>query len=208
MEEGSESRKRNSNGKPLGRRFHKRKKATQQDHSNGKPLGRRFHKRKKATQQDHSSINIAQARTEIVSAFHLHRSSSSSCDYGSQYCSSLLESLPLPQPTWSTTPPSVVATPPPPPPPPMEALEFEWVENLASSYTWWLGFLKTLDGNNNTAQVVSKYPFEEDIVMGMGYGLKIGDPLPCLDGNDDHQSSSLDEWLTIPTVEDQGEMMM
>ncbi|CAL5422849.1 unnamed protein product [Camellia sinensis] len=184
MEEDSESRKRNSNGKPIGRRFHKRK---------------------KATQQDHSSINVAQARRDIVNAFHLHRSSSSSCDYGSQYCSSLLESLPLPQPTWSTTPPSVLATPPPPP---MEALEFECAENLASSYTWWLGFLKTLDGNNNTAQVVSKYPFEEDIVTGMGYGLKIGDPLPCLDGNDDHQSSSVDEWLTIPTVEDQGEMMM
>ncbi|KAA8517702.1 hypothetical protein F0562_015176 [Nyssa sinensis] len=180
---------------------------------------------------------MAEARREIVDALQLHRSSSSSsscktwwghtivghvCNCDSirnpsdsiisclQYCSSLSNNLPLgPEPTWSTTAPSIPATPPPP----MEALEFEWAENLASSYTWWLGFLDTLDVKNTE---LSNNPSEENII-GEGnsrlfgqcpdHGSKLDDIVLSLDAND-QSSSNLDEWLTFPTSEDQGELIM
>ena len=69
---------------------------------------------------------------------------------GAEYCYSLLEEMPLPGPTWSTTEPCVLAMPLPPPssaPPNIfeGSVELEWGENQASSYSWWLGFLQSLD---------------------------------------------------------------
>ncbi|KAJ0088537.1 hypothetical protein Patl1_31473 [Pistacia atlantica] len=164
-------------------------------------------------------INMAEARREIVQALQLHRSSmkqtsttkstgivaaasipkvasSSQCCYYS-----LTESMPLPEPVWSTTAPTISAAPPAA----MESLEFEWGENQASSYSWWLGFLKTLDG-----KIVehSKYQHLEKINNAMensrvGFGHQDSSKLGDGDGSD--QNSSPDEWLMFPSYDDQGE---
>ncbi|KAH7864955.1 hypothetical protein Vadar_000352 [Vaccinium darrowii] len=142
-------------------------------------LPRRRSKRRKGGQ--HSGFSMAEARREVFSALHLHRSSSSSssidsitrylgqlmhtsstsrgddgnigefvsCTYGSsqchRYCYSVLDSLPLPQPTWSTTAPSIItiSTPPLPPPPFPPPTEANWAEKWASSYACWMGFHST-----------------------------------------------------------------
>ncbi|CAI9782350.1 unnamed protein product [Fraxinus pennsylvanica] len=87
-------------------------------------------------------INMAEARRDIVNALHLHRLSSSSTSgtagnstWTSQNCYQLMESMPIPEPTWSTTPPAVMCAPVPS----VEVLEFGWPENMSSSYTWWIG---------------------------------------------------------------------
>ncbi|KAB1224519.1 hypothetical protein CJ030_MR2G016408 [Morella rubra] len=168
-------------------------------------------------------MNMAEARREIAHALYLHRASSSSFspspsssssssqpaiggestvignsfDYSnpisgvSQYCYSLIESMPLPEPIWSTTAPSILAAPPPPGA--MESPEFEWGENQAS-YTWWLGFLQTLDG---------KHSEEPNLPFGNSGPLFSQCEEPTfLDSSG--QSSSPDEWLMFPTTEDQG----
>ncbi|CAK9153745.1 unnamed protein product [Ilex paraguariensis] len=174
---------------------------------------------------------MAEARREIVNALHLHRSTSSSTSCGtrwgptmvantcnivvnkppiasSQQYYPLLDSLSLPAvpPTWSTTAPSLLPTITPPP---MESLEFEWPKNLSSSYAWWLGFLKTIDGKISTQ--VSKCPYGENIVVSdsrvlgqfPGGSTELGDQPPSLDANGPNPSP--DDWLTVPTAEDQGE---
>jgi hypothetical protein len=177
-----------------------------------KPVRRRSHARRPAPND--CVIDMAEARREIAHALHLRRSLSSSSSAaaaaaaaascfmnrkptisgnrnsifgGSQYCYSVMESMPLPEPIWSTTAPSILAAPAPPA---MEAPEFEWGENQAS-YTWWLGFLKTLDSKLYNEE--PRYPFENQ---------ELGEP-PFLDACD---QSCPDEWLMFPTTtEDQGE---
>jgi hypothetical protein len=119
-----------------------------------KPVRRRSHARRPAPND--CVIDMAEARREIAHALHLRRSLSSSSSAaaaaaaaascfmnrkptisgnrnsifgGSQYCYSVMESMPLPEPIWSTTAPSILAAPAPPA---MEAPEFEWGENQAS----------------------------------------------------------------------------
>ncbi|XP_011032576.1 PREDICTED: uncharacterized protein LOC105131352 [Populus euphratica] len=185
-----------------------------------RPMRRRSHTRKTNTQD--RVINMGEARREIAHALHLHRSSSASSpsasssgasrrdptillgnnysNYGinnkscfarnSQYlCYSLTDTLPTPEPVWSTTTTTTALTTPPS----MESTEFEWGENQAASYSWWLGFLKTLDGNSNTpclkdeAEMISNpRVFEES-------------------SHDQLTSISTDEWLTFPNNEDQDE---
>ncbi|KAI9074919.1 hypothetical protein K1719_043148 [Acacia pycnantha] len=69
-----------------------------------------------------------------------------------QYCYSLLEAMPMAGPVWSTTEPCVLAEPlesvPAEAPTSESSVELEWGENQASSYSWWIGFLESLDGNN------------------------------------------------------------
>lgn len=175
-------------------------------------------------------INGAEARGEIAGAFNLYKSSLYSpatsswgrsfsnnngrgigraTVAGPQYCCySLLETLPLPEPTWSNTPPSILAAPSiVATPPPLEPTDFEWEESFAASCTWWLGFLKSLDGKRSEEP---KRPFEENVVMrntGV-FGHHQDGPMPgetpCLDVND--QGLYLDEWLMTPT-EDVFEVM-
>lgn len=187
------------------------------NNSTRKPMRRRAHTRR--VPQD-CIINMAEARREIVQALQLHRSSmkqttkstgilavtatpfvasSSLCCYNS-----LTESMPLPEPIWSTTAPAISAAPPSV----VESLEFEWGENQAASYSWWLGFLKTLD-----SKIVehSKYPHLEKISNVMENsravfddhhdGSKLGDG----DRDESGQNSSPDEWLMFPSSDDQGE---
>lgn len=171
-----------------------------------------------------SVINMAEARREIVHALNLHRSSSSRVRStvatgeagaalptignrppavgslvglcGVSY--SLTESMPLPEPIWSTTAPSI----PVEPPAPTESLEcFEWGGNQAAAYAWWLGFLKMLDGKNicNNIDQNSRYPssYLEKIVNG-----KLGEGI-FMDASD--QNTCTDEWLIFPAIEDEGE---
>lgn len=221
--------------KPLSQRCHlqlKEKEIMEEgSKKNNSPRTSTIRRRSSSRRASQSSfINVAEARREVASALNLHRSSSSpyspsassrrsSYNYkygiskatvaGPQYCCySLLETLPLPEPTWSTTPPAIFAAPSIVATPPLlEAIEFEWEESFTTSYAWWLGFLKSLDGKSTEE---SKYPFEENVVMRNSWlfgqrqdGPKLGES-PCLDAND--QSSYLDEWLMIPPTEDVSEM--
>ncbi|XP_044461420.1 uncharacterized protein LOC123192824 [Mangifera indica] len=156
------------------------------NNSTRKPMRRRAHSRR--VPQD-CTINMAEARREIVQALQLHRSSmkqttkstgilavtatpfvasSSLCCYNS-----LTESMPLPEPIWSTTAPAISAAPPSV----VESLEFEWGENQAASYSWWAVFDDHHDGS------------------------KLGD----VDRDESGQNSSPDEWLMFPSSDDQGE---
>ncbi|XVE76643.1 hypothetical protein DITRI_Ditri12bG0190000 [Diplodiscus trichospermus] len=116
-------------------------------------------------------------------------------------CYSLMEAMPmpLPEPVWSTTAPSVPAALPG-----KEALEFfEWGENPASSYTWWLGFLQALDGNNIKK---TKHPsVKENSPAGLEQqeiSYKLGETTNFVGASTDQISASLDEWLMFPTTED------
>ncbi|XWS67319.1 hypothetical protein CRYUN_Cryun05aG0277200 [Craigia yunnanensis] len=197
-----------------------------------KPIRRRSHTRKIV---QGSVINMAEARREIAHALHLHRSSSSSSStstkilsyvaqerepwmLGNLYncstntkkptlatsycCYSSVEAMPmpmpLPEPVWSTTPPSVPAAPP--------GLEFmEWGENQASSYTWWLGFLRALDGNNIEK---TKHPFVDNIVKENCRAVLEQQEISSILGEstsivgESDQNASLDERLMFPTTED------
>ncbi|XAR55770.1 hypothetical protein NMG60_11035970 [Bertholletia excelsa] len=118
----------------------------------------------------------------------------------SQYCVSLLEALPLPEATWSTTEPSVLVTPPTPPRDETTSLlEFEWAEqHLASSSAWWRGFLESLDGNinNYSPQVYPEYSREQNGSVFKGINGKC--PQSPSDAINDQQNSALDDWLTVP----------
>ncbi|KAJ8533121.1 hypothetical protein K7X08_016010 [Anisodus acutangulus] len=162
---------------------------------------------------------MAEARREIVHALHLHRSSSfnNPKNYplfgqrvnSQQYYYSIVESMPIPQPTWSTTAPAIHTAPPllPPPPPPSSST------GEVPEFDWWIGFLKSLDGktseSSNGEVVILKYlPLEEDILMGnskafsqLQDGLKNESP-KCIDANDDPSHQFPDEWLIIPTADD------
>lgn len=120
--------------------------------------------------------------------------------------------MPQPEPVWSTTAPSVLAaTPTVPSPYSKEALEFEWGESQqAASYSWWLGFLKTLDHQanvNGDDQGYSKLLLgNSNAFVNINATSKIGDDdgVAFVDANSD-QSSSLDEWLLFPATENEGE---
>lgn len=88
------------------------------------------------------------------------------------YCYSLLDAMPIPESVWSTTEPSIMAEPSSSssslslPPLSVEAsivegscVDLEWgSENQASSsYSWWLGFLESLDNNN-----IMECPFKRE----------------------------------------------
>lgn len=144
---------------------------------------------------------MAEARREIVNALQLHRSSSSASHVvkinnpailSSQNCyHQLTDSMPIPEPTWSTTAPAVLCAPVPS----MEVLEVEWFDNVSSSYSWWISFLNSLDGKKGASE--SKESSE---------GL-----LPCLDATDVEKSASdandhspfTDEWVIFPAAEEQ-----
>ncbi|KAJ6871508.1 hypothetical protein NC652_037001 [Populus alba x Populus x berolinensis] len=145
-----------------------------------RPMRRRSHGRKTSTQD--RVINMAEARREIAHALHLHRNSQ-------HLCYSLTDTLPTPEPVWSTTTTTTVLTTPPP----MEITEFEWGENQAASYSWWLGFLKTLDGNRNT-------PYLKDEAEMISNPRVFEEP-----SHGQLTSISTDEWLTFPNNEDQDE---
>ncbi|KAH7553922.1 hypothetical protein JRO89_XS12G0078600 [Xanthoceras sorbifolium] len=161
-----------------------------------------------------SVINMAEARREIVHALHLHRSSSSRTTSSSSSSATMLESMPLPEPIWSTTEPSIPAATPPVAAT-MEELEFEWGENQASSHSWWLGFLQALDSKKKIVDNYSKYPCLERITV-MGNSRVFGHQDSCklggedegpnfVDASHDHDqqnSSSPDEWLMFPTTDD------
>ena len=180
-------------------------------------MRRRTHRRK-TTQE--TIINMAEARREISHALHLHRSSakkegtnfdnyysnvkpnfvvnhSNYCDY---YCYPLLETLPCPEPVWSTTAPSVLATVSPV----FEATELVngWGENdddEAASYSWWLGFLNTLDCKSSV----------DNLGIGGGEhrqgGSGLGESPNVVNVELSDQVSVADEWLMFPTTEDQAE---
>ncbi|KAM0994476.1 hypothetical protein ACFX13_010188 [Malus domestica] len=182
--------------------------------SSGKPTRRRFTTKRVSKKCD---VDAAEIRRQIFHAIQLHRSSSSAApaaaappppvSMGSQF-NSLVESMPLPGPVWSTTAPSVS---PHAPSAAMEALEFEWGESQAASYSWWLGFLKTLDGKNADK---SNYPLplgSPNWLFGQNQNsnCKVGDhqeTAALVDAND--QSPSPDEWLMFPNTEDEGETVI
>ncbi|XP_028764257.1 uncharacterized protein LOC114722391 [Neltuma alba] len=116
-----------------------------------------------------------------------------------QYCYSLLEAMPVPGPVWSTTEPCVLAeaqeSAPAEAPTREGPAELEWGENQASSYSWWIGFLETLDGNMSSEKV--KYPFVENIEIEASKGL--GCDSTFVDATE--QSCCLDDWLMIPTMD-------
>ncbi|KAF5187583.1 hypothetical protein FRX31_022831 [Thalictrum thalictroides] len=114
-----------------------------------------------------------------------------------------MEPLPCPQPTWSTTPPSIH----PPPLVPMEMIhEFEWGDNLASSYTWWIGFLKSLDGKKGNIQHENegKHPllFGEGIHHNKFHNSPKHGDLHFNNMGMEDQTSVLDEWLTVPASDE------
>ncbi|KAK7339995.1 hypothetical protein VNO77_20686 [Canavalia gladiata] len=172
--------------------------------------------RRGASHQAHSVINMADA-------WKLHRSSSPppcvtekdfiaegnnsnneidvSMSSDAQYCYYLLEAMPLPGPTWSTTEPSILAEPPSAP---VEApVGLEWGENQASSFTWWLRFLEGLDGNMTKEKL--DLPFVENIVMENSKGLSYEPTF--VDAID--LSCCPDDWFTVPTMEkDLGDMVV
>ncbi|XVF76907.1 hypothetical protein PTKIN_Ptkin13bG0304900 [Pterospermum kingtungense] len=177
--------------------------------SERKPIRRRSHTRKIS---QGCVINMAEARREITHALQLHRSKKPSYTYVGQErldtcatstlscgCYSLVEAMPIPipEPVWSTTAPSVPAAPPG-----LEAMEFlEWGENEAeaSSYTWWLGFLGALDGNN--VEKTKNHFVDNSIIVKQEISSKHGD------GSSD-QNASFDEWLMFPTTKDDSDEMV
>ena len=158
--------------------------------------------------QGHFIINLADANRDISSppcvaeGDPVLQGKSTNCDINmpvfsdAQYCYSLLEAMPLPGPIWSTTSPSVMAEPPPSVSAPINnSVDFEWVENQDSSYSWWLGFLKSLDENVNAedlnSQLLENFVMENSKILGH--------ELAFVDGMD--QNCCPDDWLMIPTVE-------
>lgn len=111
-------------------------------------------------------------------------------------CYYLLETVPLPGPTWSTSEPSVLAEPP------------SFIEgsmgieigenNQASLYTWWIGFLEGLDGKRTVEK-------NEVVVMEHSKGAtsfesKLVDAIDL---------GCCDDWLIVPTMEmDLGDMVV
>lgn len=114
-------------------------------------------------------------------------------------------------PTWSTTGPSVVAGPTSI----LETLEFDhdWVNishdesSFAASYSWWVGFLESLDGPKNDHKELEK------LTLDNGNGLlDLGQAHKCyFDVNEASSSSgSLDEWVENPNSDDslKGELLV
>ncbi|KAG8374467.1 hypothetical protein BUALT_Bualt11G0135200 [Buddleja alternifolia] len=183
-------------------------------------IRRRSHTRRKAAPLTSSNfINMAEARKQIVNALHLHRSSSSSAksitnnvpaivsssnDDPHQYYyyhHQLTDSMPIPEPTWSTTAPAVLCAPVPT----MEMLEIDqWFDNLlssssSSSYSWWMGFLNSLDDKNNNANASS------EVRLGQYHCNLDAKNHPYSSPNSDDQCLvPTDEWLVFPAAEEGG----
>lgn len=166
------------------------------------PMTRRSRSRK--TAQD-CLINTAKVRREIANALHIHRSASSSstspsssrfprkrCSMRTSTCNhGILKpriTVASSQTIWSTTATANNT----------EDLEFEWVENGAASYAWWLGFLKSLDGKNTAAAMEESNQLEESIVK---------DNSKCRELISDEESSFTDDWLTIPPIDEHAELI-
>lgn len=165
------------------------------DYAKKKSIRRRSQSYTRKSAHLNRLIDMAEARREIVNALHLHRLSSSSTpgtagngSWTSQNSYQLTESMPLPEPTWSTTPPTVVCAPVPS----VEVLDFDWPENMCSSYTWWIGFLNSLNCKGNSELMVENSLGKDDLNVEK----------PYLGTNDD-ESPFLDEWLIFPAAEDQ-----
>ncbi|TKY65738.1 hypothetical protein E2542_SST08600 [Spatholobus suberectus] len=123
-----------------------------------------------------------------------------------QYCYYILEAMPQPGPTWSTTGPSVLAKPTPTPSAPIiEApLRVEWGESQDSSCAWWLGYVEGFDDNMTIEKLDP--PFVENVVMenskGPSYESTFVDAI-------DISYCCPDDWLAIPTMEqDFGDIVM
>nr|XP_010325780.1 uncharacterized protein LOC104649041 [Solanum lycopersicum] len=154
---------------------------------------RKYHTRK--TPIINSYTDMAEARREIVHALHLHRSSSfnNPNNYAllgqrvnsQQYYYSIVESMPIPQPTWSTTAPAIHKTPPPPSPLPPSS------SGDVTEFDWWLGFLKSLDLKKNTSEVENILMENSKVISQLQDGLK-----------KDATNNLIDEWLIIPTADD------
>ncbi|KAK7349732.1 hypothetical protein VNO77_07349 [Canavalia gladiata] len=122
-----------------------------------------------------------------------------------QYCYSILEAMPLPGPTWSTTAPCVLAEPQSSTHIEGSLEELEWGENQASSYTWWLGFLESLDDNMSSCEKLD-HPFIDKNVEIQDSKLLSFDS-SFVDAID--LTSSPDDWLMIPPMEmDLGDMVI
>ncbi|KAJ4841575.1 hypothetical protein Tsubulata_031081 [Turnera subulata] len=182
---------------------------------------KRSRTRKVPTHQDRD-INLAEVRREISLALQLLRSSSTpkrdstlsgdgcndqygisynhplTVDYSDQYCCySLLDTLPTPEPVWSTTAPSVLASSPA-----IEAPEFDWGDNVqAATYNWWLGFLKSLDGNIAGPQDFTCE--DHKVAMGDSSALDHNQNASRHGEDSNEQGLSADEWLIFPPFEDQ-----
>ncbi|KAK7395027.1 hypothetical protein VNO78_15569 [Psophocarpus tetragonolobus] len=116
-----------------------------------------------------------------------------------RYCYYMLEAMPQPGPTWSTTGPSVLAEPTPTPPPSSltEATQ-------DSSCSWWLEYFEDFDANLATEKLDP--PFVENLVMenskGLCYESTLVDAI-------DLSYCCPDDWLVIPTMEqDFGDIVM
>ncbi|KAJ6303365.1 hypothetical protein OIU77_017278 [Salix suchowensis] len=162
-----------------------------------KPVRRRRSHARKTNTQDRG-VNMAEARREIAHALHLHRSSSSSSGASKRGPINLLGDNYTPEPVWSTATTTTAVKGPPP----METEEFEWGENQAASYSWWLGFLKTLDGNSATPFVKD----ETEMISDPGVFGQCEIHVSGLEESSHGQlTSTTDEWLTFPDNEDQDE---
>lgn len=167
-----------------------------------KPRRKRSHSRKTLS---NCLINFAEARREIANALQYHHRRSLSPpknhfssplvdgDIGSFSTKSPKFSSPEKAqtqrdigPTRAKSETPVVAGPTPI----WEVLDFGDVEsNFAASYSWWVGFLESLDGKNHQE---SSKPVISNGAEALGQAHD-----SCDDGSGSSSSSSLDEWLEI-----------
>nr|GMC79150.1 hypothetical protein CDL12_00911 [Ipomoea batatas]GMC85899.1 hypothetical protein CDL12_00911 [Ipomoea batatas] len=105
------------------------------------------------------------------------------------YYYSLVESIPVPKLTWSTTAPAVLC----PAPPEDALLEFEWAaENEGQA--WWVGFLKSLDcKSGNGAQ--------ENTTVAVESCKEATATAPAMDPS----GTFPEDWLCFPAAEDHGD---
>ncbi|KAK4392358.1 hypothetical protein Sango_2013600 [Sesamum angolense] len=178
----------------------------------GDPTRKRTRRRSHTRKASLSStfINMAEARREIVNALQLHRSSSASVvrihqnpsllsnSRNHNYYNQLTESMPIPQPTWSTTAPAVSTLCAP-----VEVLEVEWYDNqYSSSYAWWIGFLNSLDGKSGGG----KEFMESCEGACLEFDTRDDVEKSAPDANDQSTSTFTDEWLIFPAAaEEQAE---
>ncbi|KAK7294793.1 hypothetical protein RJT34_17689 [Clitoria ternatea] len=117
-----------------------------------------------------------------------------------KYCYYLLEAMPLPGPTWSSTGPSLLAEPTPLTP-------LGWGESQASSYSWWLGFLQGLDAKNVTNEKLDSQSSVENFVTENSKGVSSYESTFVDDAL--NLSCYPDDRLVIPSLEkDLGDMVM
>ncbi|QHO08035.1 hypothetical protein HN51_066733 [Arachis hypogaea] len=130
--------------------------------------------------------------------------------YARCYCYYLMEAMPQPGPTWSTTDPCVMAEPPSSSLSSSSVITIEDYNKNNSSYSsWWMGFLDDLDGknmniiDNNEETSLDCYPFvdnnSKDGICYESQSLVDAIDLSCC---------YADDWLMVPTMEkDWGEIV-